>query len=168
MWNKMAAKTSSTLQIYGQIYILGSQQNLHKFLNWMSANCSAQHSLLLAACFETTIHTRALREQCAQDQLFHLILKDVSPSLDYLPLINGHSRCTFVNNQTVVRSLWEKREQGCTCLSLFNYIGSKCPIPHKLQANDECEYDMWLELYEMWAVFQWSMYKVHEQKSFSG
>lgn len=44
----------------------------------MSANCCIQHSLLLAACLKTTIHTGALSEQYAQDQLhctFHLILK---------------------------------------------------------------------------------------------
>lgn len=143
----------------------------------MSANCCAQHYLLSAACLETTIHTRALSEQRAQDQLyctFHLILKEklFFPLTEYLQLISALSICQELNTNCIGRSLWEKGQrfgnhlQAGNCLSLFNYIVCEGPSP-----KAPSKWWMWIwcvdpELFEMWAVFQWSMYKVHEQKHF--
>lgn len=142
----------------------------------MSANCCAQHSLLLAACSETTIHTRALSEKCVQDLLyrtFYLIIKDVLSSC-WILADNKWPSSLSICQELHTNCIGKKRGvkvceslAGGNCASLFHYIGCKGAI---LQAPSKWWMWRWCvdpELFEMWAVFQWSMYKVHEQKSFS-
>lgn len=150
----MPAKTSCTLQIYGHIYILG-------------ITTEAVSILLHAAFFAIgsmlgTIYTPPWVNSVHWiSYTVHYIWEDTwgkndfffSPPVEYLQLVKG---AIF----TVLTRI--KRELS----NLFNYIGCKGLIP---KAPSKWLMWMWFvgqELFEMWAVFQWSMYKVHEQKNF--
>lgn len=132
----------------------------------MSANCCTQHSLLLAACLETTVYTRPWVNSVHRiSETVHGIWGNNEETC-WVQLIKGHLHWQIwqISVRKRAEGLRISLQVSVNVQVCFNYIGCeglipKAPSEWRIRCMDP-------ELFETWAVFQWSMYKVHEQKHF--